>query len=159
MTQPLSFIFQGLDRYWEISFEDKMPSAIKVSEEKPSENVEFPEWMADYKRWMEMYFQGVDPDVVIDIPLLGTDFQNSVWQGLMRIPFGQTTTYGELARAIGKPRAARAVGLALNRNPIPLLIPCHRVIGKGGTLTGYALGMDVKKALLTHENIAFESDQ
>jgi len=88
-----------------------------------------------------------------DIPLAprGTDFQQSVWRALLEIPEGKTRTYGELARNLGRPRAVRAVGAANGCNPISILIPCHRVIGAGGRLTGYAGGLGRKKWLLEHE--------
>lgn len=81
----------------------------------------------------------------------GTPFQHAVWRALLAIPFGQTRTYGEIAAAIGRPKAARAVGTACRTNPIGLVIPCHRVIGHDGALTGYAGGLDVKARLLRHE--------
>ena len=81
----------------------------------------------------------------------GTAFQQSVWKELLKIPYGQTRSYKELAIAIGKPKAARAVGMALNKNPIPLIIPCHRVIGSNGSLTGFALGLETKRWLLEME--------
>lgn len=88
-----------------------------------------------------------------DLPLApqGTPFQQSVWQALREIPFGTTTSYGELARAIGRPGAARAVGRANATNPICLLVPCHRVIGASGALTGFAFGERLKRRLLNHE--------
>ncbi len=89
-----------------------------------------------------------------DLPLApeGTDFQHRVWAALQDIPYGQTRTYGELAAAIGNPKACRAVGMANNRNPIPVIIPCHRVIGADGTLTGYAGGLAAKEILLGIEH-------
>ncbi|MGD1895924.1 MAG: methylated-DNA--[protein]-cysteine S-methyltransferase [Phormidesmis sp.] len=88
-----------------------------------------------------------------DIPLSprGTDFQKQVWQFLHQIPFGQTASYGELATRLGKPGAARAVGAANGRNPISIIVPCHRVVGASGKLTGYAGGIDRKQWLLRHE--------
>ena len=88
-----------------------------------------------------------------DLPLepAGTDFQRRVWQQLLRIPYAQTRTYGQLARAIRNPRACRAVGAANGRNPIPIVIPCHRVIGHDGRLTGFASGLWRKQWLLEHE--------
>nr|MDA8029115.1 MGMT family protein [Nitrospiraceae bacterium] len=80
-----------------------------------------------------------------------SDFAASVLEETRRIPFGETLTYGELAKRIGRPRAARAVGGALGRNPLPFLIPCHRVVGQGGALTGYSEGVGVKRALLAWE--------
>lgn len=88
-----------------------------------------------------------------DLPMEphGTSFQRDVWQRLCAIPYGTCQTYGDLAKALGKPGASRAVGLANNRNPIPIVIPCHRVIGGGGKLTGFGGGLDVKHQLLVHE--------
>ncbi len=85
----------------------------------------------------------------------GTAFQQAVWQALMSIPLGQTCSYGELAAAIGRPGAIRAVGTAIGRNPISILIPCHRVLGTLGQLTGYAGGVWRKQALLELENVKF----
>ena len=81
----------------------------------------------------------------------GTDFQKSVWHALQQIPYAQVRTYGQIAQALGRPGAARAVGQACNRNPLWIVIPCHRVIGDNHTLTGYAGGLDKKRALLTLE--------
>lgn len=81
----------------------------------------------------------------------GTQFELAVWDELRKIPTGETRTYGEIARAIGVPKAARAVGRACNRNPIPLLIPCHRVVGSDGKLTGYRFGLAMKGAILNYE--------
>ena len=88
-----------------------------------------------------------------DLPLApeGTSFQQSVWQKLQTIPYGQTSTYGELAAELGKPNASRAVGAANGRNPIPIVIPCHRVIGANGKLTGFSGGLHIKEALLSLE--------
>jgi len=82
----------------------------------------------------------------------GTPFQLQVWAALEHIPFGETISYGELARRVGAPGAARAVGLANGRNPVPIVVPCHRVIGADGTLTGYGGGLDRKRWLLAHES-------
>lgn len=89
-----------------------------------------------------------------DLPLdpAGTDFQRSVWEALRAIPYGQTRTYGKIAAAVGRPRAVRAVGQANHVNPLPIFIPCHRVVGKNGALTGYAGGLDLKGALLALES-------
>ena len=90
-----------------------------------------------------------------DVPLnpKGTKFMKEVWTALQEIPYGQTRTYGQIAKRIGKPKAARAVGMANHRNPIPIITPCHRVIGSNGKLVGYALGMEMKEFLLTLEGI------
>ena len=88
-----------------------------------------------------------------DVPLdfRGTDFQRSVWQALLTIPFGETRSYGEIARQIGRPTASRAVGAANGRNPVSIIAPCHRVIGTNGTLTGFAGGLEAKRMLLDLE--------
>ena len=88
-----------------------------------------------------------------DLPLSpgGTPFQNKVWAALRTIPYGKTASYGDIARKIGSPTASRAVGAANGRNPIAIVVPCHRVIGANGTLTGYAGGLDMKRELLAHE--------
>jgi methylated-DNA-[protein]-cysteine S-methyltransferase len=97
------------------------------------------------------YFAG-DRDS-FDLPLEpeGTEFQRAVWNALGEIPFGETRSYGEIAVAVGRPKAARAVGMANNRNPIAVIVPCHRVIGAGGALVGYAGGLERKTWLLDHE--------
>ena len=99
------------------------------------------------------YFAGARR--TFDLPLAprGTAFQQRVWAALRAIPYGETRTYGELAAAIGSPNANRAVGMANHRNPIPIVIPCHRVIGANGTLTGYAGGLEIKRRLLALEGI------
>ena len=99
------------------------------------------------------YFAGTRR--TFDLPLAphGTAFQRRVWAALRTIPYGETRTYGELAAAIDSPNASRAVGMANHRNPLPIVIPCHRVIGANGTLTGYAGGLEIKRRLLALEGI------
>lgn len=87
----------------------------------------------------------------------GTPFQQAVWQALLRIPRGQTASYGALARSIGKTQAVRAVGAAVGRNPLSVVVPCHRVLGSDGSLTGYAGGLERKQALLRLEGIAMKA--
>lgn len=100
---------------------------------------------------LESYFSGARR--VFDIPLdpAGTAFQKRVWAAISQIPYGRTLTYGQVAAAVGAPGACRAVGMAAGRNPILLLVPCHRVIGADGSLTGYAGGLEMKRALLALE--------
>ena len=90
---------------------------------------------------------------LLDFPIrmVGTPFQQRVWHALQRIPYGTTCTYGEIAAAIGNPRASRAVGMACNKNPLPFIVPCHRVVGANGNLTGFAYGTDAKRCLLELE--------
>ena len=87
----------------------------------------------------------------------GTEFQKKVWKALTAIPYGETRSYGEIAKIVGNDKASRAVGMANHNNPIPILIPCHRVIGKSGKLTGYAGGLDKKTALLELERSVLQS--
>ena len=107
------------------------------------------EVLRDAVRALGAYFDGAPPPVP-RIPA-GTPWQRAVWMALCRIPFGETRTYGELARALGRPTAARAVGHALARNPLAILVPCHRVVGADGSLTGFAAGLTRKRWLLAHE--------
>ena len=106
-------------------------------------------------QWLDGYFGGEDREVDVPLRLQGTAFQQTVWELLQDIPFGETTTYGALARRIEQRRGscvpARAVGAAVGRNPVLIVVPCHRVIGADGSLTGYAGGMDCKRWLLEHE--------
>jgi methylated-DNA-[protein]-cysteine S-methyltransferase len=102
---------------------------------------------------LEAYFLGQRTAFEVPLDLSnGTDFQQAVWQALLRIAPGNSTAYGTLAAALGKPMASRAVGAAVGRNPISILVPCHRVLGAGGQLTGYAGGLDRKRALLQLES-------
>ena len=102
-------------------------------------------------RQLTEYFEGNRKTFDIPLKLEGTDFQKSVWHALMKIPYGKTATYLEIAETIGNPKASRAVGMANNKNKIPIIIPCHRVIGTNGSLTGYAGGLEIKKKLLELE--------
>lgn len=97
------------------------------------------------------YFAYQRTDFSLPLDLRGTEFQKQAWLSLAAIPYGNTITYGEQAAGIGRPRAVRAIGAANGRNPIAIVLPCHRVIGADGSLTGYAGGMDKKKWLLQHE--------
>lgn len=102
-------------------------------------------------RQLEAYFTGVRQEFDLPLHTEGTAFQEKCWNALRLIPYGQTITYGQQAALIGQPRASRAVGGANHRNPISIVIPCHRVIGATGALTGYGGGMDMKEWLLRHE--------
>lgn len=106
----------------------------------------------EVKRQLQEYFAGKRKDFELPLVLEGTDFQLLVWRSLQMIPYGETVSYGQLARRIGSPDAARAVGLANGSNPIPIIIPCHRVIGSNGDLTGFGGGLRVKKKLLALES-------
>jgi methylated-DNA-[protein]-cysteine S-methyltransferase len=108
--------------------------------------------LKDAQQQLQAYFEGQLQQ--FDLPLdlsAGTPFQQTVWQTLLNIPFGKTTSYGALSNSIGKPLAVRAVGTAIGRNPIGIIVPCHRVVGADGSLTGYAGGLHRKEAFLTLE--------
>ncbi|MBR0104378.1 MAG: methylated-DNA--[Firmicutes bacterium] len=100
---------------------------------------------------LEEYFEGKRKTFSIPVKLEGTPFQLKVWETLLEIPYGETRTYGEIAKAIGSPKAARAVGMANNKNPVCIIVPCHRVVGAGGALVGYAWGLEMKERLLELE--------
>ncbi|MDH3751864.1 MAG: methylated-DNA--[protein]-cysteine S-methyltransferase [Gammaproteobacteria bacterium] len=116
-----------------------------------------PDWIYNEKPFaaareqLEEYFSGNRKDFDLPLNLSGTEFQVRVLEELQRIPYGETTSYGDIARRIGRPKAMRAVGAANGRNPIPIIIPCHRVIGSSGDLTGFGGGLDTKEALLRLE--------
>jgi methylated-DNA-[protein]-cysteine S-methyltransferase len=111
-------------------------------------------------RQLAEYFGGQRTDFDVPMTLAGTPFQRTVWAALREIPYGQTRSYGELAEQIGRPGAARAVGLANGRNPIGIIVPCHRVVGATGSLTGYGGGLERKQYLLEFEyrNLARNGD-
>jgi methylated-DNA-[protein]-cysteine S-methyltransferase len=132
----------------------RLHMALQQGKPAPSPS---PQWRRDdqalrtARQQLDAYFEG---DLqTFDLPLCmnGTPFQKQVWQGLLKIPYGKTISYAELARRIGRPGASRAVGAANGRNPIGIIVPCHRVIGADGTLTGYGGGLDRKEWLISHE--------
>jgi len=108
--------------------------------------------LAGTERQLNEYFEGKRKSFSLKLELIGTRFQNEVWQALLAIPFGETRSYGQIARKIGNPQAMRAVGAANGRNPISIVVPCHRVIGSSGKLTGFAGGLEAKAYLLGLEN-------
>lgn len=132
--------------------EKKGIRAIKFGEDEEVKSTGKPNEMT---RWavkeLEEYFQGKRKEFTVPCRPEGTDFQKRVWEALTRIPYGETRTYKEIAVEIGNPGASRAVGMANNKNPVPIIIPCHRVIGSDGKLTGYAGGLGVKEFLLNLE--------
>ncbi|MDJ0908034.1 MAG: methylated-DNA--[protein]-cysteine S-methyltransferase [Woeseiaceae bacterium] len=116
-----------------------------------------PDWIfnekpfAEAMRQLDEYFDGERRDFDLPLRLDGTEFQLLVLDELQKIPYGETTSYGDIAKRIGRPKASRAVGAANGRNPIPIVVPCHRVIGSHGDLTGFGGGLDTKEALLRLE--------
>jgi O-6-methylguanine DNA methyltransferase len=107
--------------------------------------------MRPYVRELEEYFAGKRREFSFPLDLRGTNFQLACWRALLAIPYGETRSYAAMARAVGKPKAFRAVGMANNRNPIAIVVPCHRVIASDGTLCGYGGGLEVKRKLLELE--------
>lgn len=131
-----------------ITFADRTGTA----ERRPAPNA----LLREARRQLSAYFGG--QLTAFDLPLAprGTEFQQQVWAALADIPCGETRSYGEIARAIGRPKAVRAVGLANGANPLPIVLPCHRVIGSNGSLTGYGGGLDRKRTLLALEGIIID---
>jgi len=134
-----------------ILWENDHPSRVRLN--IAAENNRHPV-LVETERQLEEYFDGRRKQFSLRLDLAGTDFQRRVWNALLTIPFGETRSYGQVARQIGHPRAARAVGAANGRNPVSIVAPCHRVLGSTGALTGFAGGLDVKAHLLAFENLA-----
>ena len=107
--------------------------------------------LAEARAQIAEYFAGTRTAFDVPLDLRGTDFQVAAWRALADIPHGTTVSYGEQARRIGRPSAVRAIGAANGRNPVPVVLPCHRVVGADGSLTGFGGGLEVKRALLDHE--------
>lgn len=151
MSSRFSESFDGLCLTCEV--EDGAVTAVEFGAGSISENPP----KADQALWervksqLYQYLTGERREFDLPLRYGGTEFQHLVWEGLRAIPYGETRGYGELARLIGRPRAVRAVGQACHRNPISILIPCHRVIGSSGELTGFGGGIEIKKRLLDLE--------
>jgi methylated-DNA-[protein]-cysteine S-methyltransferase len=137
------YVEQGLDKALERSAALGTPS-------DPAD-VPFLQAVADQ---LAAYFRGELTEFDLPVAATGTPFQQRVWEALQRIPYGETWSYGRLAAEIGNPAASRAVGAANGRNPVSIVVPCHRVIGSTGALTGYAGGLTTKEQLLSHERAA-----
>jgi O-6-methylguanine DNA methyltransferase len=127
------------------------PRQLRSEEKKGLAFEHSPRLMRSYVNELEEYFAGKRREFTFPLDLRGTDFQLDCWRALLAIPYGETRTYADIARAIGKPNAFRAVGMANNRNPVAIVVPCHRVIASDGTLCGYGGGLDVKRKLLELE--------
>ena len=128
---------------------------IDIAKNNKLDNIEEKdtELLLQTEKQLKEYFEGKRFDFEIPLNPIGTEFMQSVWKALEQIPYGETRTYKEIADAVGNPKASRAVGMANHRNPIPIIIPCHRVVGKSGSLTGYAGGIDKKVKLLELEGV------
>jgi methylated-DNA-[protein]-cysteine S-methyltransferase len=121
--------------------------------EPPADAVEDAKPLRRVAQQLAEYFAGKRREFDLPLAPRGTPFQRRVWDELLSVTYGRTATYGEIARAIGNPKGVRAVGLANGRNPIPIVIPCHRIIGSNGTLTGYGGGLPIKRQLLELEGV------
>jgi methylated-DNA-[protein]-cysteine S-methyltransferase len=117
----------------------------------PSDWEYSPEAFREVREQLDAYFAGKLRRFDLALAMQGTEFQKLVWEALLLVPYGATTTYGEIAKRIGRPAAVRAVGAANGSNPIPIIVPCHRIIGRSGRLTGYGGGIEIKRWLLLHE--------
>jgi methylated-DNA-[protein]-cysteine S-methyltransferase len=132
-----------------VLWENDRPHRVRLSElvENPQHPI-----LIETERQLTEYFAGKRQDFKVALDMRGTPFQRNVWEALLAIPFGETRSYGQLARQLGNPNATRAVGAANGRNPISIIVPCHRVIGSSGKLTGFAGGLETKAHLLDLEN-------
>lgn len=140
----------------EITGDEEGVSGLRFTDVRSHASNRIHESLRECVYQLEEYFSGIRKDFGIRLNPQGTEFQQRVWKAVSEIPFGRTSTYGEIARQLGDPRSVRAVGTANGSNPVLLLIPCHRVIGSDGSMTGYNGGLHRKDWLLTHEkNIVF----
>lgn len=151
----------GLTGVW---FEGQKYFAEMLPDERISQETETPlnPILAETKHWLDLYFSGKEPDFTPKLHLTGSEFRQAVWQILLQIPYGRTITYGEIAKKLAKERnvshmSAQAVGGAVGHNKISIIIPCHRVVGTNGSLTGYAGGISKKIALLQLERTDMSS--
>lgn len=131
-----------------VSVQNNMLTHISIT---PTDN--FVERRNNFTQQLTEYFNGQRQTFSLPLNPDGTKFQQMVWQALLDIPYGKTATYKQIAEHIGRPTACRAVGNAIHHNPLPIVIPCHRVVGSNGKLTGFALGLDTKKILLHIEGV------
>jgi methylated-DNA-[protein]-cysteine S-methyltransferase len=150
-TSPLGDVLlaateQGLAGVWFVQGQEHMPDSSEWTTEDAHPT------LAAAAQQLHDYFSGQRKSFDLPLqPAWGTPFQRAVWQALQRIPYGHTSTYGDIARAIDNPQAVRAVGAAIGQNPHTIVVPCHRVVGANGSLTGFAGGLERKKHLLLHE--------
>ncbi|MFM7627909.1 MAG: methylated-DNA--[protein]-cysteine S-methyltransferase [Algoriphagus sp.] len=139
----------------QLSIREECLSELKFTQLQPEGELLDP-LLLEAKKQLEEYFLGQRKVFNLPIGLWGTDFQRKVWLAVGKIPFGQTITYAKLAEQLGNPAAIRAVGTAIGANPLLIILPCHRIIGSNGSLTGYAGGLEKKKALLQLEGQAVQ---
>jgi methylated-DNA-[protein]-cysteine S-methyltransferase len=139
-----------------ITAEDEKITSVELC--KKANSVGSSKVLEDAAKQLDLYLKGNLPKFSLPLKVPGTPFQLAVWKAIAKVPFGKAISYGEIAKSIGKPQAARAVGSAVGANPTPLLVGCHRVLGSSGSLTGYSGGQGIKtkKLLLDHEGIDYE---
>lgn len=137
--------------YLEITSDETSLISISFVTEEKNTKLDEPLILTKTIQQLYEYFAGTRKEFDLEIHPSGTEFQQKVWQEVKKIPFGETTSYLSIAVKTGSPKNTRAVGLANGKNPIPIVIPCHRIVGKNGKLTGYAGGLDKKKWLILHE--------
>ena len=160
-TSPVGPLFLAVSKQGLVAleFDQRLPGQQTIRPNPrdlraESRSVRFEESERDlspYMRELEEYFAGQRREFSFPLDLRGTEFQVACWRALVRIPYGETRSYADIARAVGRPQGFRAVGMANNRNPIAIVVPCHRVIASDGTLCGYGGGLDVKRKLLELE--------
>lgn len=143
LQTPIGTVYLEADEY----------SLRRISFSKNSESENENHILIEAKTQLIEYFEGKRKKFDLPLHAHGTIFQNKVWEALSEIPYGETRSYGEIAEFINNPKASRAVGLANNKNPFPIVVPCHRVIGSSGKLVGYASGLEIKKKLLQLERV------
>lgn len=140
--------------------EDKLVGVLLPGEKLPiGVEIRETDLLLEGARQIEAYLDGELKEFTIPVSYQGTDFMKKVWTALMDIPYGETRCYKEIAESIGNGKASRAVGMANNRNPLPIIIPCHRVIGKSGKMVGYRGGLSIKQQLLELERIVGENEK
>lgn len=146
-----SFFYEINGHVFEVVLEDDAVVLIKPAE-RVAQFAELSSLQTKVKSELDEYFQGKRKKFALNFEFsTGSEFDQAVWQELLKIEYGKTVSYSEIARKIGKPSAARAAGNAVGRNPIPIIIPCHRVVSSDGSIGGFSLGVELKTFLLEHE--------
>jgi methylated-DNA-[protein]-cysteine S-methyltransferase len=143
LNSPVGFL--------KLTSNDVALTAVSFSEERGKNSLHLPDVLIQAAQQLEKYFEGNRLTFNLNMAPVGTEFQQKVWELVKKVPFGETASYLEIARLTGSSNNTRAVGLANGKNPIPIIIPCHRIIGTNGKLTGYAGGIERKRWLLQHE--------
>ena len=143
----------------EIIGNEKALSGLYFVDKAKKDDPNVPECLVECCRQLDEYFKGTRREFNIKIELIGTEFQKKVWKELYKVPFGKTVSYGEMAKAIGNPKAVRAVGGANGKNKIVIIYPCHRVIGSNGSMVGFGGGVWRKEWLLEHEQKVLAQDK